>query len=45
VFLANTTMEIMPVVEIDGRRIGEGRPGGITKRLMREFKFQITNSK
>jgi D-alanine transaminase len=23
----------MPVVEIDGKRIGEGRPGPLTRRL------------
>lgn len=36
-FLSNTSYEIMPVVRVDGRRIGEGRPGPITRRLHRAF--------
>jgi branched-chain amino acid aminotransferase len=36
-FLTNTTMEIMPVVNIDGRRIGDGSPGSITKILIKKF--------
>jgi len=37
-FLTGTAAEIIPVVKIDSRIIGEGKPGKITKRLMREFK-------
>lgn len=33
VFLTSTTREILPVVEIDGKQIGSGRPGAITRRL------------
>jgi len=36
-FLTGTAAEIVPVVELDGRQIGEGRPGGITRRLMARF--------
>jgi len=33
VFLVGTAAEITPVVEIDGRTIGNGKPGPVTKRL------------
>ena len=33
VFLVGTAAEITPVVEIDGRTIGDGRPGPVTKKL------------
>ena len=37
-FITNTIMEIVPVVGVDGRKVGKGRPGAITKKLMEEFK-------
>jgi len=37
-FLTGTAAEIVPVVKIDGRKIGEGRPGKITKLIMKEFR-------
>ena len=37
-FLTSTLKEVMPVTVIDGRRIGTGRPGPITKRLNRAFR-------
>jgi branched-chain amino acid aminotransferase len=37
VFLTGTAAEIIPVVKVDGRVIGDGRPGKITLRLMKEF--------
>jgi branched-chain amino acid aminotransferase len=36
-FLTGTAAEIVPVVCVDGRLIGSGKPGKITKLLMREF--------
>jgi len=36
-FLTGTAAEVIPVVEIDGRRIGAGTPGPITARLTRDF--------
>ncbi len=33
VFCTGTLGELVPVVEVDGRRIGDGRPGPVTKRL------------
>ncbi len=38
VFLTGTAAEIVPVVRIDNRRIGEGMPGKTTLRLMSEFR-------
>ncbi len=37
VFLTGTAAEIIPVIKIDNRVIGEGRPGKTTHRLMKEF--------
>ncbi|MFQ6082888.1 MAG: aminotransferase class IV [Candidatus Aminicenantia bacterium] len=41
VFLTGTTKEVMPVVEIDGKKIGEGKVGDITKRLIVEFQNYV----
>lgn len=37
-FLTGTAAEIIPVVKIDERMIGNGKPGEITKRLMAAFR-------
>ncbi len=37
VFVTGTAAEIAPIVVIDGRKIGNGKPGEITRRLMEEF--------
>ncbi|OGW78828.1 MAG: branched-chain-amino-acid transaminase [Omnitrophica bacterium RIFCSPLOWO2_02_FULL_45_16] len=39
VFLTGTAAEIIPVTKIDKRRIGDGKPGETTPRLMEEFKI------
>ena len=36
-FLTGTAAEVIPVVKVDGRRIGDGKPGKLTARLMGEF--------
>lgn len=36
-FTTGTMGELTPVVEIDGRRIGDGRPGPVTRRLSRQY--------
>ena len=38
VFLTGTAAEVIPVTEVDGRLIGDGRPGKITLRLIKEFR-------
>jgi len=37
VFITQTTSGILPVTSIDGHKIGGGRPGPITKKLMKNF--------
>jgi len=37
IFLTGTAAEITPVREVNKRMIGNGKPGPVTKRLMREF--------
>jgi len=37
-FLTGTAAQIVPVVKIDGRKIGKGLPGPITKQLIERFK-------
>jgi len=37
-FLTGTAAEVIPMVTIDGRLIGEGRPGPITRDLMSHFR-------
>lgn len=36
-FLTGTAAEIIPVVEIDSRKVGDGVPGSMTKRLTEAF--------
>jgi len=36
-FLTGTAAEIISVVEIDGRKIGSGKPGEITLKLKKTF--------
>lgn len=37
IFLTGTAAEIVPVTEIDGRTIGDGAAGGITREIMDEY--------
>lgn len=36
-FLTSATQTVMPVISIDGRKIGSGKPGPVAKRLREEF--------
>ena len=40
-FLTGTAAEIIPVIEVDGRRIGTGKPGPIGARMIARFR-QLT---
>jgi len=40
-FLCNTSWEILPVHELDGRVIGVGKPGPVTLKLHRFFKRRV----
>ena len=37
-FLTSTTRELVPIVAVDGARIGDGRPGPTTLRLLQAFR-------
>ena len=41
VFITSTTKGAMPIVQIDGQKIGNGKPGEVTKRLGERFEQQI----
>ena len=43
-FITGTGSEVMPVVEIDGKPVGNGKPGPVTIRLQDAF-FRITYGK
>lgn len=37
VFLTGTAAEITPVISVDGKKIGDGKPGDITRKMMSEY--------
>ena len=37
-FLTNTSSEVLPVTTIDGRMVGNGKPGPLTRKLGDDFK-------
>ena len=43
VFITGTAAEVVPVVKIDGRQIGTGKPGKLTKNLIKAYQ-NLTNS-
>ena len=42
-FLTGTAAEIIPVVKVDSRRIGDGKPGKLTLQLMTKFRHLTAN--
>ncbi|MDI6641110.1 MAG: branched-chain-amino-acid transaminase [Elusimicrobiota bacterium] len=42
-FLTGTAAEIVPVIKVDQRQIGDGKPGKVTGQLMKEFR-ELTKS-
>jgi len=40
-FLTGTAAEVIPMVKLDDRRIGDGKPGPITKKLEKAFRAYI----
>ena len=40
-FLAGTTTEILPIVELDGRTVGDGKPGPVSLRLVDLFRKRV----
>jgi len=43
VFLTGTAAEITPVIEIDSKKIGNGKPGDITMKMMQEYTDIVMN--
>jgi len=43
-FLTGTAAEIMPVVKVDGRVIGDGKPGPVTKELIARFRKETAQN-
>ncbi len=43
-FITSTTRELSPVTKIDGRPVGDGRPGRITKRLLDGYRARTVRS-
>jgi branched-chain amino acid aminotransferase len=41
-FLTGTAAQVIPVVKVDGRVIGAGKPGPVTASLMKKFKILTT---
>jgi D-alanine transaminase len=40
-FLSGTTLEVCPVVRVDGRPVGDGKPGPVTRRLQEAFREAV----
>src|SRR5262249_53517738 len=40
-FLTGTTTEVLPLVEVDGQRIADGRPGPVTRRLQEAYRQAV----
>ena len=43
-FLVGTTTDVMPIVRIDDRPVGDGRPGPITTRLVKALRAYLDAS-
>lgn len=43
IFLTGTAAEITPVISIDGKKIGDGKPGDITKKMMKVYTDIVMN--
>ena len=43
IFLTGTAAEITPIVSIDGKKLGNGKPGDITKKMMEEYSDIVMN--
>ena len=43
IFLTGTAAEIIPVVAVDGKQIASGKPGDITKKMMKEYTGIVMN--
>lgn len=44
IFLTNRPREIIPVVRLNGKKVGKGKPGPVTKKLMAAYQAYIKRS-
>ena len=44
IFLTGTAAEITPVISMDSKKIGNGKPGDITKKMMSEYTDIVMNN-
>jgi D-amino acid aminotransferase len=44
VLLTASTIEVLPVVRVDGRRVGDGRPGPVVRRLQEGYRSAVTRA-
>jgi branched-chain amino acid aminotransferase len=40
-FLTGSGAEVIPVVKLDGREIGSGKPGPVTQRVLASFRRRV----
>lgn len=40
-FLTGTTSEVLPIVEIDGKSVGSGKPGPVTRKLQAAYREAV----
>lgn len=41
-FLTSSIIEVMPLTQVEGKVIGDGKPGPVTRRLMRAYRELVT---
>lgn len=44
IFITGTAAEIAPIVNVDGKRIGNGKPGKLTERLISKFRKHVRST-
>jgi len=40
-FLTNSVMEVMPLTEVEGKPVGSGRPGAVTRKVAGEYRETV----
>ena len=43
IFLTGTAAEITPIISMDSKKVGNGKPGVITKKMMKEYTNIVMN--
>jgi branched-chain amino acid aminotransferase len=43
IFLTGTAAEIIPIIAMDGKKISNGKPGDVTKKMMQEYNDIVMN--